>query len=311
MSKLGKLIQNNSPYKSIVLEYSRLIRLCQISAELALDTIDTYHGCLTSSTLLELISVTANEGTPDLLKKLLIILTPNKFLAIRYIIEYIENSKPNMSSERFEKFEILWNFRMTSPIGSCDYRHILECFHSTLERERRYSEQNELLFLMIAMIVDNSDILMHVNAYTNTPDMSDCGSMQVLLSKIACYDRSLIFFRKIKAAGCRLSNLPKFYRRLVIVEFTYIRRSMHEMIEIVNYLIDDLVLPMELYPLYRLAIGRYGYDVELLNYLIDVGVRIPISHPKFSDMIYGRNNFDANDPIFTLLQNVFVEAECV
>lgn len=281
---------------SLVLEeYSRMIRMGATHRRVAIDIIETNIESISIATLYELITITAISSSVSALEKISTI-SSHRLTCMhpQYISKYISECSCTLSTEKaVKKFSILWGvFTKDSSISPDAYVSILHRILNTIRSRVGYTRGCHLYISMTKIIIKSLDTA--IREYVR---------IRIVLLKIACYDNPHGLFMDLASMGCSISTQS---REEIIEEFTYTRRSLEEIIEIVDYLFDNSVDPRELYPFYKWAVMTNSQIDPILQYLIDVGVRISIHPVSFFKLVYGTTaRYYSRDIIITSLRDMF------
>lgn len=284
--------------EAIKTEYSKLLGKGGVSATTAINIIGANAKGIFMEVLYELIMITVTNGTPDLLQMIMDTLSAELHrINNQYIFGYIHHSCiPYNDNFIVEKFKILWNARRSYQSHRSIHDRMLTIIINTLRDNVGVYYMAEITRICISMtgiIIDSMEL--------DIPSV-----ILPIIFKIACYDKSLELFRDLLRMGYRISGDISF-RNDIVMECVYLPdKSLPETVGLVDCLLDQELDPSELYPFYIWAINRVRYDRTVLEYLIDIGVRVPIGRKEFFKIVYGTDvHYRLDSVIFTLLGDVF------
>lgn len=298
-NSFAQMIRTRLPHE-IVIEYRKRLRNGKEDILIAFNTLRENTNRLPSCLVCQLINITAYEGTLDLLRDILMVLQRRLVdMDEMYIIDYISNynQRPRQSIDAcLESFSILWDtYVKFRPISLFGYRNILKHFVRVIGLYSSITNGVNTIIIFAKAIIDRLDAAALGDYLT-----------QSILFRLGCYDISFEFPKYLRSLNCRISNLPREYRKPIIEEFTHTRRSFSRLTMIVNYLLDESICLSELYPLYTWAISKHMHDYECMHYLIDIGIWIPVSERVFFTTIYGHDGYyNPDDIMFTILREMF------
>lgn len=293
MPKSFDYILRNEPEATILNEYSRLIHCGRVHTIIAINTIGVQKCDLHPPILCKLIVTTAAESTPELLEKILEELSSEfRWLGDHYIIEYI--GRIYQLSEKYARvqFRILWDaYTRNIPPSMTVRLNILSYLIRKLQYIAGMHYAGILIWITRIIIEQFNETIPEI--------------MHESLFRIACYDKTLEFLTELNALGCHMSKHVQL-RQVILLEFIRVQRSIDDIRKIVDWLFDESVSPIELYPFYAwVIVTKHTYDCRIAQYLMDIGVRIPISRKEFFKLVYNKDNFKPDNAIFMLLNDVF------
>lgn len=284
-------------HMGILSNYSRYIQDPSL-AIIAINTIEMYLDTVNVETLCDLIVSTAVECTSDLLQKILGAAEVKLYrLNDQYIYRYIEDCVHKHPADFIMgNFRILWEARFDKSNQSDIRQDSLNQLLSILRDSVRYNNSSQIsriCILITEVIIEdiNATDLQHILSITT-------------LFKIACYDTSRELLGNLESLGYTISNFSSWSRMDIIAEYARGQRSLREVINLVDYMLDKSIGLSELYPLYAIA-GSNVHKLEIVEYLMDINVRIPVCRELFYQMVSGSGRFNPNSIIFTLLNDMF------
>lgn len=234
--------------------------------------------------LSRLITIVALRNTPQQLLDLIQVID-NEIVSFdeEFICEYIrECYHDKYLAFREDKFKILWRIIARNELIKSGGLYTILC--NILIRIRQNVRNNRLIFdpyIAFAQI-----IFADVNpGHQMESDGHNIDMVREVLLRIACYDISRVFCKNLQSAGYLISGFTPAVQTDIIMEFTYIPKSLFWAIELVEWLLDQNIDIGQLYPLYSLAFTQSRIKYPILQYLIDIGIKIPISPEDFLQMV--------------------------